>query len=95
MMWNVTTGESLRKFRGHAARVNCVCFNEESTVILSGSMDGKVNVWDLRSRRNNPIQVIRVFLLFECVILYRLPINILVLSVFRLEFQSAVSNFLG
>lgn len=57
MMWNVSTGESLRKFRGHAARVNCVCFNEESTVILSGSMDGTVKVWDLRSRRNDPIQV--------------------------------------
>lgn len=57
MMWNVSTGQTLQKFRGHAARVNCVCFNEESTVILSGSMDGTVKVWDLRSRRNNAIQV--------------------------------------
>ncbi len=37
--------------------VNCVSFNEESTVILSGSIDGKVKVWDCRSRKMEPIQV--------------------------------------
>lgn len=62
MVWNVSTGEAMRKFRGHAARVNCLAFNEESTVILSGSVDGTVRVWDLRSRRNDPIQVCLFFM---------------------------------
>jgi mitogen-activated protein kinase organizer 1 len=38
--------------------VNCVKFNEESTVILSGSVDGTVRTWDCRTRKMEPIQVI-------------------------------------
>lgn len=32
-------------------------FNEESTVILSGSIDSTVKVWDTRSRKMEPMQV--------------------------------------
>jgi len=32
-------------------------FNEESTVILSGSIDSSVRIWDSRSRKMEPIQV--------------------------------------
>ncbi|TWW59051.1 WD repeat domain-containing protein 83 [Takifugu flavidus] len=39
-------------------KVNCVQFNEEASVILSGSIDGTVRCWDTRSRRNDPIQVL-------------------------------------
>ena len=82
-MWNVTTGQSLRKFRGHAARVNCVCFNEESTVILSGSVDCTVRIWDLRSRRNEPIQV------WDNCVLSLLSLSFdVVVSYLRLFFQS-------
>lgn len=56
MVWNVSTGEAMRKFRGHAARVNSVTMNEESTVALSSSVDGSVRIWDLRSRSKEPIQ---------------------------------------
>jgi mitogen-activated protein kinase organizer 1 len=38
--------------------VNCVKFNEESTVILSGSVDGTVRTWDCRNRKMEPIQII-------------------------------------
>ena len=38
--------------------VNCVKFNEESTVILSGSVDGTVRTWDCRTRKMEPIQVL-------------------------------------
>ena len=37
--------------------VNCVKFNEESTVVLSGSVDGTVRAWDCRSNKQDPIQV--------------------------------------
>ena len=47
----------IRRYRGHAGRVNCVEFNEESTVILSGSVDSSVRAWDCRSRKGTPIQI--------------------------------------
>jgi WD40 repeat protein len=36
--------------------VNCVRFNEESTVVMSGSVDTLVKIWDCRSRSQEPIQ---------------------------------------
>ena len=38
-------------------RVNCVQFNEDSSLVISGSVDGSVRVWDCRSRRLEPVQV--------------------------------------
>uniref|UniRef100_A0A671UFL6 WD repeat domain-containing protein 83 n=1 Tax=Sparus aurata TaxID=8175 RepID=A0A671UFL6_SPAAU len=58
ILWDVATGQVTRKLRGHAGKVNCVQFNEEATVILSGSIDGTVRCWDTRSRRFEPIQVL-------------------------------------
>lgn len=42
----------------HASGVTCVKFNEESTVAISGSLDNTVMCWDLKSRRNEPVQVL-------------------------------------
>ena len=40
-------------------RVNCVRFNhEESNLIISGSIDGKVRIWDLRSKSYEHLQEI-------------------------------------
>ncbi|XP_071454894.1 WD repeat domain-containing protein 83 [Hetaerina americana] len=59
ILWNVSTGTPLRRLRAHASRVNCVRYNEESSVIVSGSHDNTVMFWDCRSRKNDPIQVLR------------------------------------
>ena len=41
-----------RNYRGsHAGAVNCVRFNEDSSVAISGSIDSSVKCWDLRSKR--------------------------------------------
>ena len=41
-----------RNYRGsHAGAVNCVRFNEDSSVAISGSLDASVKCWDLRSKR--------------------------------------------
>lgn len=45
------------KIKGHAGTVNAVRFNEDSSVAISGSIDGTVKCWDLKSKRNDPIQV--------------------------------------
>ncbi|KAK3091435.1 hypothetical protein FSP39_019863 [Pinctada imbricata] len=57
VLFDVATGKSLRKYRGHAGVVNCIKFNEESTVILSGSTDNTVRIWDCKSRKLDPVQV--------------------------------------
>lgn len=41
--------------------MNTVTFNEDSTVLLSGSFDATVRMWDLRSQNFQPIQVIEDF----------------------------------
>uniref|UniRef100_A0A3B4CNC1 WD repeat domain-containing protein 83 n=1 Tax=Pygocentrus nattereri TaxID=42514 RepID=A0A3B4CNC1_PYGNA len=56
---NTYSGTTPYSMRGTpATRVNCVRFNEEATVMLSGSIDGTVRCWDTRSRRMEPIQVL-------------------------------------
>ncbi|KNC74643.1 hypothetical protein SARC_12816, partial [Sphaeroforma arctica JP610] len=39
-------------------RVNCVGFNEDSSVLFSGSYDATVRIWDCRSKGYEPIQVL-------------------------------------
>nr|CAD7269926.1 unnamed protein product [Timema shepardi] len=59
IIWDVITGQPVRRLRGHASRVTCVAFNEISTVAVSGSQDNTVMLWDVRSRKNDPIQVLK------------------------------------
>ncbi|PAV56917.1 hypothetical protein WR25_15760 [Diploscapter pachys] len=56
-VFDVETGKQLRRWRGHGARVNAVAFNEESSIVFSGSMDGTMQAWDNRSRSEKAIQM--------------------------------------
>lgn len=55
-VWDTSTAQTVRRFTGHAGRVNGVCFGGEGgagggeSVVVSGSFDGRVCVWDLRAR---------------------------------------------
>lgn len=59
----------IRKFSGHYGRVNVVKFagasnnpggrNQGASVIVSGSFDAKVMVWDVRSQSRSPIQTLQ------------------------------------
>lgn len=57
VLWDVSDGRVKRRLRQHAATVNCVKYNEDSSVVVSGSNDNTVCCWDTRSRNNSPIQV--------------------------------------
>jgi mitogen-activated protein kinase organizer 1 len=57
ILTDVSTGNVIRKYRGHLERVNCVKFNEEATLIISGSYDATVRLWDCRSRQYEPVQI--------------------------------------
>ncbi|KAI8905273.1 WD40-repeat-containing domain protein [Powellomyces hirtus] len=58
-VWDVGTGRPLRRFTGHHQRVNAVAFNAEGTVVVSGSYDASVRVWDCRAANARlPIQIL-------------------------------------
>lgn len=57
--WDVSTGAPIRRLRGHAGGVKCVCFNEDSSIAISGGRDNAVFCWDIRTRRLEPVQMMR------------------------------------
>lgn len=58
IIWDVASGQPVRRYRAHIGIVNCVSFNEDSSVFLSGSFDGTVKIWDLKSNSKEPIQIL-------------------------------------
>ena len=59
-LWDVQTASTIRRCggtrQGHAGRINTVCFaGFEKSVLVSGSEDRTVKVWDLKSRNADPI----------------------------------------
>ncbi|CAH8858143.1 unnamed protein product [Trichobilharzia szidati] len=65
MLWDVATGQSVRRWRRHAGRVNSVLFIspfyntdalDPSPILLSTGVDGMVLVWDARARTPYPVQ---------------------------------------
>ncbi|XP_043278030.1 WD repeat domain-containing protein 83 isoform X2 [Venturia canescens] len=58
IVWDVATGTPMKRLRGHAGPVTCVRFNEESSMIISGSRDNSVMCWDVRSKQQDPVQTL-------------------------------------
>lgn len=55
-LWDVATAQTTRRFNGHAGRVNACAFGGEGeSVVVTGSFDGTVRVWDAKSRSDRPI----------------------------------------
>lgn len=62
-LWDVASATTIRRFGGnaggHSARVNSVRFaGEGDSVVVSGSFDTSVRLWDVRSGSFKPIQVL-------------------------------------
>lgn len=60
-VWDVTTGQPLRTFTGHHARVNTVAWNADDNMCVSGSADGTLRFWDLRQRKNTESDICKHF----------------------------------
>jgi len=56
--WDVMTGRTIRRYQGHYQRINCVDFNKEASVVVSGSSDMSIRIWDCRSQSRLPIQIL-------------------------------------
>jgi mitogen-activated protein kinase organizer 1 len=63
-LWDVQAASTLRRFgsnssQGHSARINCVAFaGQDDSVLISGSLDRSVRIWDVKSRNANPIMIL-------------------------------------
>ncbi|KAK8041397.1 beta-transducin [Apiospora phragmitis] len=63
-LWDVATAQTLRRFGGnaasHSARINSVCFGgDDSSLIISGSLDATVRIWDTRNQSSHkPVQIL-------------------------------------
>jgi mitogen-activated protein kinase organizer 1 len=52
------TGNIVRRFHGHNERINTIAFNQLETVLVSGSYDCSVRIWDLKATSKEAIQIL-------------------------------------
>ena len=50
-MWDVASGQELRRLTGHTASITSVVFSPNGTRILSGSEDYTAKLWDAESAK--------------------------------------------
>ncbi|CAA2985027.1 ROOT INITIATION DEFECTIVE 3 [Olea europaea subsp. europaea] len=63
-LWEVATGNLLKKWHAHYRGVTCMVFNDDQSLLISGSEDGCVRVWSLfmifgganREKAKNPYE---------------------------------------
>lgn len=64
LIWDVSSGTVIRRLQGHFGKVNAVKFggsgagakDSGANVLVSGSFDSKVMVWDMRAQARLPMQ---------------------------------------
>ncbi|KAJ5586231.1 hypothetical protein N7450_006018 [Penicillium hetheringtonii] len=58
-LWDVEQGGTTRRWSGHNSRVEAVQFaGEGDSVVVTGSADTTINLWDTRSNGHKPIQTL-------------------------------------
>ncbi|KAE8355746.1 WD40-repeat-containing domain protein [Aspergillus coremiiformis] len=58
-LWDVEQGITVKRWSGHGARVEAVQFaGQGDSVVVSGSADTTINLWDTRSNSTKPIQTL-------------------------------------
>lgn len=48
-LWEVATGENIATFWGHPTDIQDIAFSPDGTLLASGSFDGTILLWDLKS----------------------------------------------
>ena len=50
-VWDYKTGHLLHKLIGHSGSVDAACFNEDGSLIASGSRDQTIRIWDVNKEK--------------------------------------------
>ncbi|KAJ2445595.1 WD repeat-containing protein 83 [Coemansia sp. RSA 2424] len=58
-LWDVSQAQLTRKLADHTQRVDCVAISDDGSIVVSGSFDKTVRVWDTRSS-NTPQALLQV-----------------------------------
>ncbi|EAS01217.1 MAP kinase organizer 1 (macronuclear) [Tetrahymena thermophila SB210] len=58
-LWDVKSDKLLRKFEGHTNRINTVSFNDDESVVITGSFDTTIRFWDLKSNTYKPLDIFK------------------------------------
>ena len=59
--WDVTSGRVVARYFGHSQRINSVALDDAGHILVTGSYDRTVKVWDCRSHSRVPIQTMDDF----------------------------------
>lgn len=58
-LWDVQTAQTVRRWTGHVGRVNRGVFGGDGdSIIATGSFDGTVRIWDVKSNAYKPIMTL-------------------------------------
>ncbi|KAJ2743479.1 WD repeat-containing protein 83 [Coemansia sp. BCRC 34301] len=58
-LWDVSQAKLTRKLADHSQRVDCVAISDNGSIVVSGSFDKTVRVWDTRST-STPLALLQV-----------------------------------
>jgi WD40 repeat protein len=50
-LWDAVSGQEIRTFKGHIAKINSLAFSPDGKQILSGSFDRTIRLWDVASEQ--------------------------------------------
>lgn len=60
-VWDVASGQTIRRIQAHNHKINAVEYNDEATVLFTASYDQALKCWDMRTVNRDPIQEMRDF----------------------------------
>ena len=60
-LWDVTTGKTIRKFEGHTSRINTCAWNNDCSILATGSYDTSLRLWDCKSASSHCVEELKGF----------------------------------
>jgi WD domain, G-beta repeat len=56
-IWDIATKHILSRFEGHTNRVICLNFSRDGRLIISGSWDNTVRIWDTETKQHETLSI--------------------------------------